>query len=187
MDPIHGLDWGTYYFFRNQRLAGTLDLDAPMLVGMKLGSYPVLGVVALLMFIVLCRRSWPRAPIAFVIMAAVAVGFDQGLKHLVHRRPPNQSELQFSFPSTAALLSSFLLVVLAMIWEKSIPERGLRIAACVLGVIVVLFIGASQLYLGLHFVTDLLAGWTAGTLLALAAAGFLVPDDGTVALVSAKQ
>jgi len=172
MDPIHGLDWGTYYFFRNLRLTGTLDLDTPMLVGVQLGSYLVLGLVALLVFIVLCRRSWPRAPITFVIMLAVAVGLDQGLKHLVHW---SQSERPFSFPSTAALLSSFLLVVLAMIWDETIPGRRLRAAACVLGVTVVLFIGTSELYLGVHFVTDLLAGWTGGILLGLILAGFLAP------------
>jgi undecaprenyl-diphosphatase len=180
MDPIHGLDWGTYYFFRNQRMAGALNLQPVMLVGAELGSYLALGIIAVVTALILSRRGWPRAPLLFVVTAAAAVGLDLGLKRLVHRpRPPDaelwlgQAHLSFSFPSTSALLSSFLALLLARAWVRSIPNRRPRIFGYGICLAVVLFIGTSQLYLGLHFVTDLLAGWTAGTLLALLLVGFM--------------
>jgi undecaprenyl-diphosphatase len=112
------------------------------------------------------------------------VGLDQALKRLAHRpRPPDaelwlkQASLSFSFPSTSAVLSSFLALVLATLWARHVPTRGQQIGSYVSLGAIVLFIGTSQLYLGLHFVTDLLAGWTAGALLALLLAGVIEPAE----------
>jgi undecaprenyl-diphosphatase len=176
MDPIHGLDWGTYYFFRDQRRGGTVNFEPVMLVGRELGSYLALGLAALLIFTFLCRRGWPRAPLLFAMMAILAVALEQGLKRLVHRPRPPDAELwlagpSFGFPSSSALLSSFLLVAFAVTWIACIPRRGRRVLMGGIGTALVLFIGTSQLYLGLHFVTDLFAGWTAGVLLGLLFAG----------------
>src|SRR5437867_887852 len=103
MDPIHGLDWGTYYFFRSQRIEWGLgraaNIQPVMLVGRELGSYLALGAVALVVFIILCRRAWPRVPLTFVVMAVLAVGLAEGLKRLVRRPRPPDAELWLSGPS----------------------------------------------------------------------------------------
>ena len=69
--------------------------------------------------------------------------------------------------------------MLAVTWIAAIPKRGRRMLIYGIGVAIVLGIGTSQLYLGLHFVTDLLAGWTAGVLLGLLFAGFCQPASVT--------
>jgi undecaprenyl-diphosphatase len=185
MDPIHGLDWGTYYFFTTLRKNLKLDLEPVMVAGMELGGWLVLGSVALLVFILLCRRYPRQSPLAFLLVTVLAVGLDLGLKRLVQRKPPDetlwssQGQLPYSFPSRSALLASFLFFVLAMSLAATASGRAARLRSYGACTGIVLFIGTSQLYLGVHFVTDLLAGWTAGVLLGLLFVSLAQPGAAT--------
>jgi membrane-associated phospholipid phosphatase len=98
---------------------------------------------------------------------------DSGLRQLI-RKPPLPEAEQWAtwgpapaFPNSAALFSCLILMVLARAAGSSVSRKAVRwfcYAACTL---LIMFVGASQLYLGLAFLTDMIAGWTAGALLAL--------------------
>jgi len=80
---------------------------------------------------------------------------------------PHGSSPSFSFPSGHALLGAAIYVTLALVladWLRRPRERLLVVAASLL---LVLGIGASRLYLGVHYVMDVAAGWLAGLGLAL--------------------
>lgn len=71
-------------------------------------------------------------------------------------------EVGFSFPSGHAMLSVLFFGVLAyLIWRPLHTVRW-RIAVVMAAAIIALFVGISRLVLGVHFLSDVLAGWAAG-------------------------
>jgi len=65
------------------------------------------------------------------------------------------TETDFSFPSGHAMASSiFTFALIAVLWGSKWQPLAVG-----LGIIYVFFIGFSRLYLGVHFPTDILAGW----------------------------
>ena len=67
-------------------------------------------------------------------------------------------ETNYSFPSGHAMMSTALSVaLLVVLW----PTR-LRIIGCIGVLPAIIVIGLSRLYLGVHYPTDILAGWCAG-------------------------
>jgi undecaprenyl-diphosphatase len=168
MDPLQGVDNGTYYFFRYQRKAAGPILQFLMDFGNELGSDYVLAALALVLLGLLVVRRRYRQAAAFVVAAAIAVLLLEGLRQLVGRpRPLEALESSPSFPSGTALLSSALFIFLAIHVGALISRRSLRFLLYAGCLILVMLIGTSTLYLGKNYLTDLLAGWTAGALLAL--------------------
>jgi len=88
------------------------------------------------------------------------------LKLLVHRSRPIRvvHESTFSFPSghtmAATIGYGMLAYVMATYWRpRGVPRRALYLAAAALA----LAVGVSRIYLGVHFPTDVLGGFAAGT------------------------
>lgn len=72
--------------------------------------------------------------------------------------PSLVTETSFSFPSGHAIASSALAAsIVAALWFTQ-----WRILAVVTGAMYVLFIGFTRLYLGVHYPTDVIAGWMVG-------------------------
>jgi undecaprenyl-diphosphatase len=173
MNSIQGLDSGTDAFFHVQRTHGEGQaLQQLMETASFLGSYLALAVLALAIMGLLLYLGRIRQAGAFAVIVSAAVVLGEGLKWLVRRPRPTDAELilgpnmSYSFPNVSALLTSMLLLILAMILSTAIQSR-FRYPLYSVCLILVLLVGASQLYLGLHWLTDLFAGWTAGVLLAL--------------------
>lgn len=117
-------------------------------------------VAAVVIAVVLCARR--RVGGAFLVLAAVvgASRLNVALKAAFERSRPDfwehlSVENTSSFPSGHAMGSMSIaapLVVLA--WGTRY-----RWAALVLAVVYVVAVGASRIYLGVHFPSDVLAGW----------------------------
>ena len=58
-------------------------------------------------------------------------------------------------------------LTLAVLIARALPHRRLRIFAVAVGAGLALMIGVSRVYLGVHYPTDVLAGWTVGLAWAL--------------------
>ncbi|MGI8766159.1 MAG: phosphatase PAP2 family protein [Gemmatimonadaceae bacterium] len=130
-------------------------------------SVPVIvGTLALAVW--LWRRR-VRYVAAVVMTAAVgATGIFLVIKQFFHRiRPPGAIRLHvltYAFPSGHATTSAAVFVTVAYVLAR---ERILsRRNAVVLGVTGPLLIGASRIYLDVHWATDVLGGWAAGLLIA---------------------
>ena len=68
-----------------------------------------------------------------------------------------------SYPSGHATMAMVLLVVLAYIIHRlAADRRPVRIAALLVAALLVLLVGLSRLYLGVHYPTDVLAGYAVG-------------------------
>jgi undecaprenyl-diphosphatase len=108
-------------------------------------------------------KSQYRLALLILVSVAGAALLNNWLKLLFIRSRPDMwprllDEAGYSFPSGHAMISLALgLSLLLLLW----PTRWRWPAAGLAGLFVVL-VGISRLYLGVHFPTDVVAGWLAG-------------------------
>jgi membrane-associated phospholipid phosphatase len=132
-----------------------------------LGNFTTLLAVTLVAALILWRRR-ERTDAVFVALAFLgAQVLSNGMKLGFQReRPffsdPLATENTFSFPSGHALVSLAVYGALALVLAKRIPTPAHRALLLVGAVLLVVAIGFSRLYLGVHFLTDVLAGLAAG-------------------------
>jgi undecaprenyl-diphosphatase len=74
-----------------------------------------------------------------------------------------------SFPSGHSTLSAATYLTLAVLIASLEPNRGTKAMVFVLAAAMVLAIGFSRVYLGVHWPSDVLAGWSLGGAWALGA------------------
>src|SRR5438094_2300140 len=136
----------------------------------SLGSAVTLTILALAVgFVLSARREW----ILLVgWLAAFAGGglLDAVLKLLIRRpRPPGAAvflqHFSWSFPSGHAMASligyGMLAYVLTLLW---IHRRSAQIAVVLGAALLIIAIGFSRLYLGVHYFSDVVGGYAAGVL-----------------------
>ncbi len=117
-------------------------------------------VVSLAVFLLL---RWRRAALWMVIAMAGALVLDLALKAGFHRARPvpffGATPHSYSFPSGHALFSFCFYGVLAGLVTVRIRSLALRIAIWLGAAGVVAAIGLSRIYLGVHYPSDVLAGY----------------------------
>jgi membrane-associated phospholipid phosphatase len=125
-------------------------------LGVFWGVFPVALAVTLFLFV---KRYWNQLAY-FLIVLLGSVVINRTVKLLLHRVRPHlwQSpapELDYGFPSGHAMSSMTLAAALVVLtWNT--PWRGW---VFFLGAVFVLAIGWTRLYLGVHYPSDVLAGW----------------------------
>lgn len=120
-------------------------------------------VVALAVFLYL---RWRRAAGWLAVTMAGALALDLALKYAFHReRPPvffGTEPGLYSFPSGHALCSfCFYGVMAGLIAARVWSPPALRIAVWALAVLLVIAIGVSRVYLGMHYPSDVIGGYLA--------------------------
>jgi undecaprenyl-diphosphatase len=133
----------------------------------SLGSTVVLGIILLAVvgFLLLARQ---RAA-AWLMLGAVlgGVALNNALK-LAFARPrpdivsPLVQVFTASFPSGHATLSAITYLTLGALLGRTQPTSGLRIYLIGLAAFLTGLVGLSRVYLGVHYPTDVLAGWCIG-------------------------
>ncbi|HEY8566087.1 MAG TPA: phosphatase PAP2 family protein [Beijerinckiaceae bacterium] len=132
-----------------------------------LGGHVVLGLVALstLAYLILMRRRHA----ALLLIAAVGGGMllSAGLKVGFERPRPDlvahaTRVYTASFPSGHSMLSAVTYLTLGALLARTHPHRRVKAFFIVLAILITLLVGASRVYLGVHWPTDVLAGWCGG-------------------------
>jgi undecaprenyl-diphosphatase len=137
-----------------------------------LGGIAVLFLLAAVLIggLLLVKR---RAAAAIVIIALLGgILISETLKDFFERtRPPEIYRLvevtNESFPSGHALLSTVFYFTLGGVLASVADRRGLRLYALGCAALIALIVGATRIYLGAHWASDVLAGWCLGAAWAL--------------------
>lgn len=148
------------------------DVTSWMLDASTLGGSTVaLTLMVLASIGLMLTRHWHAA-----VAVIVSVLSTQLIVHLIkvqveRSRPPADAAhidaAGYSFPSAHSATSVALYGMLALFAISHLHGRARHIACAVMGTVIVL-IGATRIYLGAHFPTDVLAGWIVGGVITLA-------------------
>lgn len=137
-----------------------------------LGSVTVLALViaSVLGFLLIQRRTAAM----WLILASTLGGalLTSELKELFGRERPSvvphlTRVLSASFPSGHAMLSAVVYLTLGVLLARVEPRFRVRAYLISVALGVTFLVGLSRIYLGVHYPTDVLAGWTAGLAWAL--------------------
>jgi undecaprenyl-diphosphatase len=143
-------------------------LDGPMRLVTALGYYyvvlPLLAVVVYLFY----RRGWRLSAVLLAVSTGGSAVLTTVLKGVFKRARPELFDSGYdasfySFPSGHATVAVGFYGMLTLVLAYRLRGRA-RWAVVVSGVLVVLLIGFSRLYLGVHYPTDILAGYLAALL-----------------------
>lgn len=125
----------------------------------------VAAIVALLLFLRFRRR---RAAVWLLVTLAGALVLDLSLKYAFHRVRPTPFfgplPRTYSFPSGHSLFSFCFYGVLAGLLAGRVKSPRVRILIWTCATVLVLAIGLSRIYLGVHYASDVIAGYLTATL-----------------------
>ena len=124
----------------------------------------LLGGAAIVYLLSIRRRTEAAWLAASVVGASLA---NATIKHLLHRpRPQVVPHLTMvdnaSFPSGHAMISAAILLTVGAMIAETEKSRRARVAIMSFFALLVALIGMSRIYLGVHWPTDVLAGWCFG-------------------------
>jgi undecaprenyl-diphosphatase len=143
-------------------------LDEPMRLVTALGYYYVVVPLLAVAVFVFYRRGWRLSAVLLVVSTGGSIVLTTVLKGVFQRTRPElfDSGYQasfYSFPSGHATVAVGFYGMLTVILAYRLRDAA-RWAVVGCGLLLVLLIGFSRLYLGVHYPTDVLAGYLSALL-----------------------
>lgn len=144
----------------------TPALTLAMRLATMAGSSAFLAAVGVFIVLGFLMARWRRGAVLFVITMAGATVFNLAIKLSFQRPRPvpffdTPLPSSYSFPSGHALFSFCFYGALAAIITARFHDRAARIVIWTLAGLLVALVGLSRIYLGVHYPSDVLAGFTA--------------------------
>ncbi|MCI8383405.1 MAG: phosphatase PAP2 family protein [Clostridia bacterium] len=120
-------------------------------------------VTVLILFLGKKRKAGVAVTVNLIISTISYIGF----KNIIQRpRPPVQERLieetGYSFPSGHSTNNMAFYVLAIVLLYPKIKNKKLRNSLCVILASIPLLIGFSRVYLGVHYISDILAGFSLG-------------------------
>ncbi len=168
MESLAAIDQGVLYFFQSLHRDGLNELGV---FTTKLGNTEVLGILSAIITLLFVLLRRPRFAIGFALVCLISVTLNYGVKIAVGRPRPSLATALVkvpnnpSFPSGHALCSMAIYTTAFTLLGSLIGRRWLGLVGVLLG----LAIGLSRPFVGVHYPSDVLAGWIAGLGVALVA------------------
>ncbi len=94
-----------------------------------------------------------------ILSTALKAGFDRPRPQLV---PHLSHVVTSSFPSGHSMMAAVVYLTLGALLAGLTQSLRLRVYYIFMSVIITMLVGLSRIYMGVHYPTDVLAGWTAG-------------------------
>lgn len=137
-----------------------------------LGGFTTLSLVTAMGFAILMLLG--RRTQAWILGGSVVIAqvLAEGIKAIVQRPRPDlvpQHDMVYSssFPSGHAMMAPVVYLTLAAIVAAGHRRTAIKVLLLIGATVLVLGIGVSRIYLGVHWPSDVLAGWTLGAIVAL--------------------
>jgi undecaprenyl-diphosphatase len=137
-----------------------------------LGSTGVLALMVLAVggFLAMTRKGYAALTVLVAVISGVLLS--QTMKWAYARpRPelvPHGAEVYTaSFPSGHAMMSAIVYLTLGALLARTQSSQGAKAYILSVAVFLTVLVGASRVYLGVHWPTDVLAGWALGGVWAL--------------------
>jgi undecaprenyl-diphosphatase len=168
---MEGVDWGTWYQFHDLRPRLPV-LTAVMDFARFLDVYPVLALLLVASSVWLLATQHGRQALVLIGLVLAGLALAGLCQVAVPRDRPSDWDhsglMPHSFPSSRALLAVLMYGTLALLLAQRTSGWKIRVLPFAAATLLVLLAGTSQLYLGAHYLSDVLAGWAAGLALLLA-------------------
>jgi undecaprenyl-diphosphatase len=140
----------------------TSTMNAISLLG-----YNILIVELAIALAIFARLRWRRALLWLAVAMTGSLVLDLTLKYIYHRTRPTAyfglAPHSYSFPSGHALCSFCFYGVVAGLLSARIKSLALQMVIWCLAAALVIAIGVSRIYLGVHYPSDVVAGYLAAT------------------------
>jgi undecaprenyl-diphosphatase len=139
---------------------GALDITA-------LGSATVLGLVTLLVVGFLLLQGMARNALFVFVASTGGWLLNSAMKSFFQRPRPDivphlRDVYTLSFPSGHAMVSAAVYLTLGALTMRIAKRRATKFYCIASAMFVTVLVGASRVYLGVHYPTDVLAGWLVG-------------------------
>jgi undecaprenyl-diphosphatase len=167
------LDGETRQFDDATRAAVHTFASPPLTLFMRavsfLGSSQFLTVASILAIVLFAWRKWGREAKLFALTMIGASTLNITLK-LAFKRPRPvpffnlTAPESYSFPSGHSLASFCFFAGLAAILSGRIKQKRPRTIMWTIAIVMFLLIGLSRIYLGVHYTTDVIAGFAAASI-----------------------
>ncbi len=133
-----------------------------------LGGGTAMGILCLVVAVVFARRRWWIVLTGWVAAFVGGGALDYTLKRIIRRPRPVGAErflhdATFSFPSGHSMGALIGFGMFAYVLIEFWPPAGRhRVLVVTLSSVMIVLVGLSRLYLGVHYPTDVVAGFAAG-------------------------
>ncbi|SCW59026.1 undecaprenyl-diphosphatase [Paenibacillus tianmuensis] len=132
----------------------------------ELGSFQTLFVLLLVSVSLMVWRKKKWEALFFMVAVTGGALFNQLLKQIFERQRPMLhrivEETGYSFPSGHSMASIVFYGMLAMLLLMFVKSPVLKLLIAVTAGCLVIMIGVSRIYLGVHYPSDVAAGFAAG-------------------------
>lgn len=94
-----------------------------------------------------------------MVMSLLKKGYDRPRPDLVEHGTLVHNA---SFPSGHSMMSAMVYLTLGILLARTQPKKRVRVFIASISIIITVLVGVSRVYLGVHWPTDVLAGWMLG-------------------------
>ena len=129
-----------------------------------LGNTPVQAIIAIVAVIWLYLRQYKAEAIFVGASGLLASILIVSLKYIYQRQRPSITHLVhasgYSFPSGHSLGTFMILGAIAIVLAQRLAKKESKIAVYGITGLLIFLVGLSRIYVGVHYPTDVLAGFT---------------------------